>query len=147
MRWRRVIAGGAAGMGRVYRVPAGRARRRARAHAGPDHPCSLRACAISGIAALHARFYAERHGFGALFEAKAARKFNEFLAHVGSTRGDPFRCAMDRHAHGIRSVFYPLARSQSLSGLGCIGPKHRRFVQSAECSQGRFESSSFPSVR
>lgn len=146
MRWRRVT-GTASGMGRVYRVPAGRARRRARGHAGPDHPCRLGACAIGGIAALHARFYAERHDFGALFEAKAAQKFNEFLALFGSARGDPFRCAMDRYAHGTRSVCEPLASSQSLSGLRCIGPKHRRLVQSAECSPGRFDGSSFPSVR
>ncbi len=35
--------------------------------------------AIGGIAALHARHYAESHGFGAFFEAKVARELGEFL--------------------------------------------------------------------
>jgi GNAT superfamily N-acetyltransferase len=46
--------------------------------------------AIGGIAALHARFYAESHGFGAVFEAKVATELGEFLARCDPAR-DFFR--------------------------------------------------------
>ncbi|MBP0464127.1 GNAT family N-acetyltransferase [Roseomonas sp. PWR1] len=49
--------------------------------------------AIGGIAALHARTYAESHGFGAFFEAKVARELGEFLQRLDPAR-DLFRCAV-----------------------------------------------------
>jgi GNAT superfamily N-acetyltransferase len=49
--------------------------------------------AIGGVAALHARTYAQSHGFGAFFEAKVARELGEFLQRLDPTR-DLFRCAM-----------------------------------------------------
>jgi GNAT superfamily N-acetyltransferase len=48
--------------------------------------------AIGGIAALHARHYAESHGFGAFFEAKVARELGEFMLRFDPVR-DLFRCA------------------------------------------------------
>ena len=49
--------------------------------------------AIGGIAALHARHYAESHGFGAFFEAKVARELGDFLLRLDPAR-DLFRCAV-----------------------------------------------------
>ncbi|MDO9707026.1 GNAT family N-acetyltransferase [Paracraurococcus lichenis] len=46
--------------------------------------------AIGDIAALHARVYAESHGFGPVFEAKVARELGEFLARLDPAR-DLFR--------------------------------------------------------
>lgn len=48
---------------------------------------------IGGIAALHGRYYAESHGFGAFFEAKVAREVGEFLQRLDPAR-DLFRCAI-----------------------------------------------------
>lgn len=48
--------------------------------------------AIGDIAALHARHYAESHGFGAFFEAKVARELGEFMLRFDPAR-DLFRCA------------------------------------------------------
>ena len=50
---------------------------------------------IGGVAALHARHYAQSHGFGAFFEAKVARELGEFLQRIDPARGDLFRAAMD----------------------------------------------------
>lgn len=49
--------------------------------------------AIGGIAALHARTYAQTHGFGAFFEAKVARELGDFLLRLDPAR-DLFRCAV-----------------------------------------------------
>ncbi|MBR0681114.1 GNAT family N-acetyltransferase [Roseomonas eburnea] len=49
--------------------------------------------AIGDIAALHARHYAESHGFDAFFEAKVARELGEFLLRLDPAR-DLFRCAV-----------------------------------------------------
>lgn len=51
--------------------------------------------AIGDIAALHARTYAETHGFGAFFETKVARELGEFLLRLDPAR-DLFRCAAVR---------------------------------------------------
>lgn len=59
---------------------------------------------IGGVAALHARFYAESHGFGAFFEAKVARELGEFLGRLDPAQGDLFRCAMDGEGRVLGSV-------------------------------------------
>jgi GNAT superfamily N-acetyltransferase len=59
---------------------------------------------IGGIAALHARFYAESHGFGAFFEAKVARELGEFLGRMDAARGDLFRCALAADGRVLGSI-------------------------------------------
>lgn len=59
---------------------------------------------IGGVAALHARFYAESHGFGAFFEAKVARELGDFLERLDPARGDLFRCAVDGQGRVLGSI-------------------------------------------
>ncbi len=59
---------------------------------------------IGGVAALHARFYAASHGFGAFFEAKVARELGAFLGRLDPARGDLFRCAMDGQGRVLGSI-------------------------------------------
>lgn len=60
--------------------------------------------AVGGVAALHARFYARSHGFGAVFEAKVARELGDFLTRLDPARGDLFRCAMDAEGRVLGSI-------------------------------------------
>lgn len=50
---------------------------------------------VGGIAALHARQYAESHGFGPAFEAKVAHDLGGFLARLDPARGDHFAALLD----------------------------------------------------
>lgn len=59
---------------------------------------------IGGVAALHARFYARSHGFGAVFEAKVARELGDFLGRLDPARGDLFRCAIDAEGRVLGSI-------------------------------------------
>lgn len=50
---------------------------------------------IGAVAALHARYYAEQHGFGSFFEAKVAREMAEFVARFDPMH-DGLWLAVDR---------------------------------------------------
>lgn len=58
---------------------------------------------IGGVAALHARFYAESHGFGAFFETKVASELGGFLGRFDPAR-DLFRCALDDAGRVLGSI-------------------------------------------
>lgn len=67
-----------------------------------DHPPpGLRAVSawepglVGGIAALHARQYAESHGFGPALEAKVAGDLGGFLARLDPARGDHLAALLD----------------------------------------------------
>lgn len=57
---------------------------------------------VGDIAALHARQYAQSHGFGAVFEAKVARELGEFLTRPAGP-GDVFR-AVEREGRALGSI-------------------------------------------
>ncbi|UPY36195.1 GNAT family N-acetyltransferase [Sediminicoccus sp. KRV36] len=57
---------------------------------------------VGDIAALHARQYAQSHGFGAVFEAKVARELGEFLTRPPAP-GDLFR-AVEREGRALGSI-------------------------------------------
>lgn len=58
---------------------------------------------VGGIAALHARFYAESHGFGVFFETKVATELGGFLGRFDPAR-DLFRCALDEDGRVLGSI-------------------------------------------
>ncbi len=57
---------------------------------------------VGDIAALHARHYAQSHGFGAVFEAKVARELGAFLTRP-ATPGDFFR-AVEQEGRALGSI-------------------------------------------
>jgi GNAT superfamily N-acetyltransferase len=74
--------------------------------------------AIGGIAELHARYYAESHGLGLVFEAKVARDMADLLLHFDPAR-DFFR-TVRRGERLVGSIAVDGSRSGGAAQLRCF---------------------------